>query len=586
MLGDKEISLEKLNLLLLAFIAGVIPMIVRFQQVELSQATEAVWINLVNTDFFSFYKMVWLLLLSVILLVLFAIYIRKKGYIKTYYYIPLFIYGIFVIISTIRADFQLVALRGFPDRFEGFFVLMAYILLTVVAINLTRSFSSAKIILGGIVISATILGIQGVLQFFGYDLFQTALGARIILPADMVDMAERMDFRFGERRVYSTMFNPNYVGSYGAMLVVFLLGFYINLKDRWKVVLAGLLSSLMFAFMVGSKSRAGMVGFMAGCLLLGLIMRFEIWRKWQRVLIIGIIFFIIFLGMDAYSLDDIWSEITSPETEPDLIEDVLEEPALTDIKTDSNRLTIETEAGEVNLVLREDYMDFYDQSGESIDLIVDEETGEVSLNEEGFRDHRFELFPEERIIIWNYDGNEAVFNTVDGEFYIMGMGDRFFEIRDVPTFGFEGRERLGSSRGYIWSRSIPLLSDTLLYGHGPDTYAMYFPQEDIVGKLMFLSSAQRVVDKPHNLFLQIGINTGVVSLLALLVLWGIYIIESIMIYWKADYNNLLVISGIAIMAAVGAYLVTGIFNDSVISVAPVLWVLLGTGIGVNRLVKP
>lgn len=142
---------------------------------------------------------------------------------------------------------------------------------------------------------------------------------------------------------------------------------------------------------------------------------------------------------------------------------------------------------------------------------------------------------------------------------------------------------MGSGRGYIWSRSIPLLRDTWFLGHGPDTYAMYFPQQDAVGKLMYLGSTHKIVDKPHNIYLQQAINTGIISLLALLVLWGGYLLQSLIIYWQSDFKDWKARAGVAIMAAVAAYLVTGFFNDSVISVAPVFWILLGTGISLNRL---
>ena len=38
-------------------------------------------------------------------------------------------------------------------------------------------------------------------------------------------------------------------------------------------------------------------------------------------------------------------------------------------------------------------------------------------------------------------------------------------------------------------------------------------------------------------------------------------------------------------AAVVGYLGAGIFNDSVVSVAPIFWILLGCGIAVNYLIQ-
>ena len=39
------------------------------------------------------------------------------------------------------------------------------------------------------------------------------------------------------------------------------------------------------------------------------------------------------------------------------------------------------------------------------------------------------------------------------------------------------------------------------------------------------------------------------------------------------------------MLAIIGYLGAGFFNDSVVPVAPIFWILLGTGIAVNYLVK-
>ncbi|GAB6100352.1 hypothetical protein JCM16358_22310 [Halanaerocella petrolearia] len=39
--------------------------------------------------------------------------------------------------------------------------------------------------------------------------------------------------------------------------------------------------------------------------------------------------------------------------------------------------------------------------------------------------------------------------------------------------------------------------------------------------------------------------------------------------------------GVGVFTAFIAYVITGLFNDSVISVAPVFWSLLGIGISIN-----
>ena len=116
---------------------------------------------------------------------------------------------------------------------------------------------------------------------------------------------------------------------------------------------------------------------------------------------------------------------------------------------------------------------------------------------------------------------------------------------------------------------------------------LVFPQEDYVGRFNVGTDGviDIVIDKPHNMYLQTAINTGVISLLALITIWGIYLIDSFKIYIKGNMESFTEYMGAAVFLSITAYLAAGIFNDSVVSVAPLFWILLGTGIGINRIIK-
>ena len=149
----------------------------------------------------------------------------------------------------------------------------------------------------------------------------------------------------------------------------------------------------------------------------------------------------------------------------------------------------------------------------------------------------------------------------------------------VETIGFAGRESLGSARGFIWSRSLPLLRKTWLVGFGPDTFAMVFPQHDFSGKFRAYGSTDVIVDKPHNFYLQTAINTGVLSLLSLVVLFVVGISSRQFGFGRVKPGpDPAVGSASPSWSGVAGYLVAACFNDSVVSVAPVFWVLLGAGI--------
>ncbi|MHB8065560.1 MAG: O-antigen ligase family protein, partial [Ruminiclostridium sp.] len=174
----------------------------------------------------------------------------------------------------------------------------------------------------------------------------------------------------------------------------------------------------------------------------------------------------------------------------------------------------------------------------------------------------------------------------DGSFKFLNQASKPVDIVKAPSYGFKGYEEWASTRGYIWSRSIPLLKDTVLLGHGPDTYAIYFPQNDFSGKLQHLNMTYILVDKPHNMYLQIAINTGVVSLIAFLVFVLWYISSSFSLYFKPKKNDsFYYMAGSACVLSVIGFLVAGLANDSNVNISPIFWIMLGIGFACNRLYK-
>ena len=192
-------------------------MITRLNQVVVDHEIRFLWPSFINNDFFSFYKMVWLLFFSAILLVLFLGYIYKEGYIKTKFYIPTLFYVVFAIISTVTSSYTNVALFGLPDRYEGLLILFSYILLTVISFNIVNDKKSTELVLKALFISAFILGIHGILQYYNLNFFNTEIGKKLIAPEGLEVFVNNYNFRFDRNIIFSTMYNPNYVGSYGSM---------------------------------------------------------------------------------------------------------------------------------------------------------------------------------------------------------------------------------------------------------------------------------------------------------------------------------------------------------------------------------
>jgi len=69
-----------------------------------------------------------------------------------------------------------------------------------------------------------------------------------------------------------------------------------------------------------------------------------------------------------------------------------------------------------------------------------------------------------------------------------------------------------------------------------------------------------IVDKPHNMYLQTAINTGMVSLLSLLFVWCVYLLDSIKIYIDGEMNTFEKFLGASAFLSVTGYLAAAIFN--------------------------
>lgn len=147
---------------------------------------------------------------------------------------------------------------------------------------------------------------------------------------------------------------------------------------------------------------------------------------------------------------------------------------------------------------------------------------------------------------------------------------------------FVGKEKIGSMRGYIWGRTLPLMKHNLLLGTGPDTFAYEFPNRDIFGKQYAYHTVYAYVEKAHNQYMQTFVQNGGIAFLAYLGILLLYLIDSIKLYGFKRQYAVREWFGLALCLAVVGYMGDTFFIDSCISNAPIFWVLLGVGIAVNR----
>lgn len=585
---------DKLYVLPIVLIAAVVPLIVRYKRIELGEVVASYWIRDYNTDFFSYYKMVFLLGFTFLALISFYIYskqnpeaIKENNSVKKLYYYPIGIYMLMVILSTLFSEAQLTSLTGFPDRYEGMPVLLSYMLIVIITMNLFRTKEQFKFIINALLASGVIIAIIGLSQFFEMDLLGTILGQRLILPQENFEaISQGLGFRFGGRNIlFATLYNPNYAGSYFSMLFVLSSVLYFFEEKLTKKVILGAVTSVIFAAWLGSLSRAGILGALFAFLVLAILLNKEILKRYKSFLIIGLVFMSVFTFMDVYTDGSLRREFLSlgAETQLALTGETAE---IEEIKNEDGHLVFKTTKEELEFKFDDlGKLKVYNEDGKILNLIKLDT--HLVIDDPEYNNYIFRVINNDqnqnKILEFRY-GNKIIsfkFLSFLNNFLAMGIRNNDYFLQEVESWGFEGKEQFASKRGYIWSRTIPLLDNVLFTGYGPDTFALFFPQHDVIGKIKNFNNPAILVDKAHNLYLQIWFNTGLISLLAVINLFVFYFLRNFINYFKFKCIKYYSQIGIAFFAAFIAYTTAALFNDSVISVAPVFWMILGLGIAVE-----
>lgn len=577
---------------------GIVPLLVGPYLDNIDEMTAKYWITNQYVSFYDHHSaiamIVLLLIMSVITFFSFQKSLIPKDKPTRVIMLSLLVFSLLTIISTIFAYNKNLAIWGAPDRYEGLLVQLSYMMSVVYIILFFRDVDAKKYIMRSVLFVAGVVSILGIVQMFGKNLLFTEplnsfinlfSNANVKVTEGLSDPSMRMSLTFG---------NSNYVGSYVALVLPILCVTVLGKKNRpVERILAAIFGGLTLLILFASRSQAGLVGVLVGGILFLLlnIKLFLIDKKRAVAVLLGLV--ILLLGVFLMLPDDkkwlvtnIGEDIKAFLMKPkDISEfDPTYGLAMYDFQIDGKDMKISTINGILNLhVDADNNLIFSDQDGNPLSATYDNEQNNYTLSPPfeniSYRYAEGESSELEGIQL-SYLGSNFILlenNFKEGLFLV---DDRFNRIEFVhaPHWGFEGKEKIGSGRGYIWSRSIPMLSDTIIKGYGPDNFLVAFPQHDYWAKTYVYSNSQMITDKPHNMYLQWGINNGVVALMSLLVVFGIYLFRSGRELFRWNHSDPDRVFKVGLLCAVAGYLATGMFNDSVTSIAPIFWTLLGLGI--------
>ena len=626
-----------LHMVPIAFFAAVVILIVLIHPYT-RPMTQFYWTSDTDTsyisDFFSYGKMVCIIIsaITAALLILFRVTTQSLAIKKSYAYFFMGTYAIFVILSYIFSDYKDFALLGWNDRFEGTIPILCYMVMLFLIINSVNTEHNIKQVLWPIGISSTILSLIGISQATDHDFFRTTLGQKILcLDFRNLEALQKIDeaaakneyylkFTFNNREIYQTVYNINYVSFYLTLLVpifcmLFIRALLPEAKEKLgkKIMLGGLIALLVFN-LIGSASAGGYLGIGVAVIFAFIIFNKQL-LKWIKpilciLLIVGIVM--------GFTYDRWWPEISGAVKS---VLNITEETAVEETEEKQE----ETNPAVGSVLCPIDYMETKDQSitmslnGNEIrfDLVVEDgiinsfnvfdgdgKEVEIYMISEGsytfcFMDERYKDYITAGLgydsslglsfiqlrtasTSWNFVSENGV-----AKLYIPATG-KTTSLSKVEHWGFENNQNFGSGRGYIWSRSLPLLKHSLIIGTGADTYCAIFPQNDYAGKYNAYGAGNilLIVDKPHNMYIHMGVGTGCISLITMLAFFALYVIQSFKLYFNRELGtDFINYAGVGTFLGVTAFLVTGLVDDSTVSVMPLFYTMLGLGIAINMIIQ-
>ncbi len=586
-------------------------------------------------DFFSYYKMVIIIICAVIalLMLLYQIVTQSLAIKSCFAYIPMAVYTLFVILSYTFSNYKEFAWLGWNDRFEGTLPLLGYMVLLFFVINSIKSEKNVKMVLYPLATSSIVLSLLGISQALGHDFFRTTLGQKLIVPNFLTDSGittwqgiesaaeqgkQYLEFTFKNKEIYQTVYNINYVSFYLTLLIplfgmLFIRALNKNSKERlWKKVGLGVLFALLIYNLIGSASSGGILGLgvigVTGLIVLN--KRLLHWAKPLTILFIitGIVASItvsrwlpeiknatfgdngIFNSVAQENDQELQTNQTQkPASIKPFIDYIITNENNIEISINHNPLTIQVTTDKEGVL---DGLILLDEEEKALPMYaIEAEPGVYSIGDDRFYQYLTLTHAFDKTYYY------VILKTIDIEWAFQISGDQIYyynqlgrtvSLYNVAHFGFEHNPDFGSQRGFIWSRTFPLLKDTLILGTGADTYCAVFPQEDYAGKYSnnFQGVLNMIIDKPHNMYLHAAVGTGGISLLALLALYGIYLTQSFRLYRKTKFeNDYLTFVGAGIFFGVTGFIATGLVDDSSVSVMPMFYTLLGMGIAINLILK-
>lgn len=538
-------------------------------------------------DVFAWCKLIALIAISLIILLTVIIrFCRTRKYLEQWHWFPvltIFVLFICLSLSAIGSKYWATAVWGFPGHYEGYIAFSSYFLLFIYSAGHVWDSWRQSWLVWSLLGLAVIISTLCILQFYGVFLLDRGVLRSFIFGS--LAKQKELIIAFTTHHMTATLYNPNVVGSFVSLLAPLAVVFCLY-STKLKSAMFFIIAELLFIVTSGCRSRAGLLGVIAA-LIFSFILYLTICKissnkvKILKILILSIAFAATFtiIGHQSKMYQKMGSGLDNDLKSFFINTEDSDRRGLfpNSILVKGGIIFLKNKG--VTVILRPEGSGFSLYAPDGTNVTLTNEGSRFFATREEYKELSIELKYDadgKRLISLDWPPYKRDFVLGSEGFKIMVWGvaheSEVPEVIDyLPNLG------LFSNRGYIWSRSLPMLKNTVFLGQGFGTFAFHFPQRDFNGKQNYFGKMDVVVEKPHNMYLQYALGGGIIFLLVFLILTVWIFWNGIKFYIFKEKNNP-ILPGL--LAACLGYLTTAVFNDSMIFVAPIFWVIFGTITGI------
>lgn len=539
-------------------------------------------------DVYFYYKEIFLIIMATFVLLFFIgerIFPDKKDKNVLLFYGNnkwLFILSaIFVgmaLVSSIFAEDVKTAWWGLPTEGEGFFTILCYVIIMLAFYNYFGVEYGVKFYRRGMLALASITVTLTCLEFFCKSLLSIDAVKWLVGMGDYIETFSGNEVDIFKDAVALTFGNPNYYGGFVCLLIPFVVSTFFAAKNSKKLIISGLLTvGLVFCVMASNATTTFIVSLFE-FLLVSIVFLVKSRADKKLLVRIGAISVCIIIGAVICN-DSVLAIISNENSATGKVDENVFE--IENIKLGKNTVALSGTEDVLNISYINGRIDFTDDKGEKLDVTVDENV--FTFGSTGYEDLSVKLLVTDEVseeIVAKLVVDAGYDDTID--FYILedgsisGVRQNNSIVKDISDAGTaEGLKKyygLFTGRGYAWVNSLPLIRNTIIKGLGPGHFIYSFKQSDYVGMLNTHGSTKYVIDKPHSMYLQYGINIGLIGMAAMI---GLLILVLIRAGNSLRLSKTVDIEIVAGVASISGFLMYSIVNDSVVAVTPIMYMIAG-----------